>query len=89
MPKDTKSNISQDATDQEAFWDKQPSITKLVDNLEPLMRSAQEKPDASSKMRSLPESIQSSPFLMAMAADLLDQNPDISVEKLAEILRGC
>jgi hypothetical protein len=74
--------------DQEAFWAEEPSISKLVDNLEPLMSSAQQRPDASSKMQSLPDLIKSSPFSMALAAELLEKNPNISVENLAEILNG-
>lgn len=74
--------------DQEEFWASKPSISKLVDGVEALLGSAPQKPDSSSVMQSLPDSIKSSPFSMALAADLLEKNPNISSEELAEILRG-
>lgn len=74
--------------DQEAFWAEEPSIKTLTDNLGPLMNSRPETPDALSKIQSLPDSIKSSPFLMALGQQLLEDHPNISAEKLAETLRG-
>jgi len=74
--------------DQEEFWATKPSIKKLTENLAPLIASAVSKSDASSKMQSLPDSIKSSPFLMALGQQLLEDHPNISAENLAEILHG-
>ena len=73
--------------DQEQFWAGKPSISKLVDNLAPLMDAPPAKQDASSKMQSLPDSIKSSPYLMALAETLLEDHPNMSSESLADALR--
>ena len=74
--------------DQEEFWAGKPSIKKLTENLAPLIASRQGTQDASSKMQSLPDSIKSSPFSMALAQTLLEDHPNMSAENLAETLLG-
>lgn len=74
--------------DQEEFWAGKPSMDKLVDNLAPLMGSTAGTESVSSKLQSLPDSIKSSRFSMALAEELLDKHPNMSAEKLEEILRG-
>lgn len=73
--------------DQEEFWAESPSIEELVKGAGSLMAAITDL-DATAKMELLPDRIKSSPFSMALAAELLDEHPDMSSEELAEILNG-
>ena len=73
---------------QEAFWRSEPSISQLVSNLGPLMATLDPDKELLAKIDQLPDFLKSSPFSMALAEDLLNKHPNMSLQTLEEILRA-